>query len=99
MKIEMTFTDWTGFIGVAVLLLAYFLHLQNIIQKEEITYLLLNFAGAAMACFASILLNYWPFIVLEGCWAVVSAVGLFNHFKKIVNHRKYNLLSDYGKRT
>jgi hypothetical protein len=73
----MTTADWTGFIGVSLLLLAFFLNLRGVISKESLSYLLLNFAGAAIACFASYLLLYWPFIILEGCWALVSTYGIY----------------------
>ena len=72
----MNFIDWTGFVGVAILLIAYFLHLRNILAKESLAYLLLNLVGAAIACFASILLKYMPFVILEGCWTLVSLAGL-----------------------
>lgn len=79
----MTQTDWIGFIGVAVLLLAYFLNLRNIIKKDSLTYLLLNFIGAGIACFASVLLKYMPFIILEACWSLVSAIGLLKYLKNV----------------
>ncbi|WP_449384926.1 hypothetical protein [Changchengzhania lutea] len=44
--------------------------------------MLLNLVGAAMACLASILLNYWPFIILEAVWALVSLYSLFSYKKK-----------------
>lgn len=72
----MTYTDWTGSIGVTLLLLAFFLNLIDKIKTDSFTYLLLNFMGAGIACLASVLLNYIPFVILEGCWALVSAVGL-----------------------
>ena len=72
----MTLTDWIGFSGVSILVAAYFLNLINVIQKESIAYLLANTCGAAIACFASYLLHYWPFIVLEGCWTAVSLTAL-----------------------
>jgi len=78
----MTETDWTGFTGVSILLMAYFLNLKDTIKKDGLTYLLLNLFGAGIACFASVLLNYMPFIILEGCWTLVSAIGLFNYFNK-----------------
>jgi hypothetical protein len=78
----MTATDWTGFIGVTILLVAYFLNLRKIIATDSLSYLLLNVAGAAIACMASILLKYLPFIILEGCWTIVSAAGLVNYFKQ-----------------
>ena len=78
----MTQTDWIGSIGVTILLIAYFLNLRDIIKKDSAAYLVLNFIGAGIAAMASVLLNYFPFIVLEGCWALVSAIGLLNHFYK-----------------
>ena len=78
----MTFTDLTGTIGVAVLLIAYFLNLSHKLKSDSPIYLLLNFGGAATACLASVLLNYWPFIILEGCWTLVSAAGLFSYLSK-----------------
>ncbi len=78
----MTQTDWIGFFGVTILLIAYFLNLRDFIKKDSSAYLLLNLSGAGIACYASILLNYMPFIILEGSWTIVSAIGLFNHFKR-----------------
>jgi hypothetical protein len=60
----MTLTDWIGFTGVAILLLAFALNTSNRISKDHIAYILLNLTGAGIACYASILLNYWPFIIL-----------------------------------
>lgn len=74
----MNTTDWIGFFGVTILLIAYFLNLTNKIKKESVTYLLLNVIGAGIACFASILLDYLPFIILEACWTLVSAFGLIS---------------------
>ncbi len=79
----MTQTDWAGFIGVAILLIAYFLNLRNVLKKDSMIYLFLNFAGAAIACFASVLLKYLPFIILEGCWTLVSVIGIFNLSMKV----------------
>jgi len=78
----MTLTDLIGTIGVTILLIAYFLNLIHKIKNDSLTYLLLNFAGAAIACFASVLLKYWPFIILEGCWTIVSAAGIFTYLNK-----------------
>ena len=79
----MTQTDWTGFIGVTILLIAYFLNLSDFVREDSLTYLLLNVIGASIACFASILLKYLPFIILEGCWTLVSVIGLLNHLKRV----------------
>ena len=78
----MTLADWTGFIGVTILLIAYFLHLRGIILKDSLAYLLLNVIGAGIACYASMLLHYLPFILLEGCWAIVSLIGVVHYISK-----------------
>ena len=69
-------TDWTGAIGVTLLLVAFLLNLVGRISRDGVAYLLLNVVGAGLACLASVLLRYLPFIILEGCWTLVSAVGL-----------------------
>jgi hypothetical protein len=78
----MSATDWIGAIGVTTLLLAFFLNLLDRLAKNSFTYLFLNVAGAGVACFASVLLHYWPFIILEGCWTLVSLAGLINYLVK-----------------
>jgi hypothetical protein len=78
----MTTTDIIGFIGVAILLIAFFLQLINKISKDSYTYIVMNLVGATLSCYASVLLNYIPFIVLEGTWALVSVWGLFQFAMK-----------------
>ena len=77
----MTITDYTGAVGVTILLIAYFLNVTNTITNNSLLYLLLNLIGAAISCFASILLKYMPFIILEGCWTTVSAIGIIRYLK------------------
>ncbi|MEZ4792356.1 MAG: hypothetical protein R2783_02425 [Gelidibacter sp.] len=78
----MNVTDWLGTIGVFQILLAYFLNVRGKMSTKSLSFILLNLIGATMACIASILLNYWPFIVLEGVWALVSLYSLIS-YKKI----------------
>ncbi len=78
----MNLTDWIGFLGVFQILLAYVLNALGKITNKSLTFIVLNLIGATMACIASILINYWPFIILEGIWALVSLYSLKNHFSK-----------------
>jgi isoprenylcysteine carboxyl methyltransferase (ICMT) family protein YpbQ len=78
----MGLTDWIGFLGVFQILLAYFLNVIGKVSNKSLSFILLNVIGAAMACFASILLRYWPFIILEGVWTLVSIYALLK-LKKI----------------
>jgi len=71
-----------GSTGVSFLLLAFFLNLFGFISQEKAPYILLNVIGAALAGYASWLIDYMPFVVLEGIWTVVSVFALFKFFKK-----------------
>jgi len=78
----MNLTDWLGTIGVLQILLAYFLNVIGRVSSKSLAFILLNLIGASMACFASVLLKYWPFIVLEGVWAFVSLYSFINYLSK-----------------
>ena len=71
----MTTDQVTGTVGVGFLLLAYFLNIFSILPKRSRMFFILNIMGAGLACYASYLIHYWPFIILEGIWTVVSLVG------------------------
>jgi hypothetical protein len=79
----MKFTDWLGFSGVFILLIAFFLNLINVLHKDGKTYMLLNIIGAGIACAASVLIHFMPFIVLEGTWTLVSLFILLKSLLKI----------------
>lgn len=72
----MTLVDIIGSLGVAILLFAFLLNLKGFLKQNANIYLSMNVLGAGLACLASVLLQYWPFIILEGCWTLVSLIGL-----------------------
>ena len=65
-----------GSLGVALLLRAFFLNLIRVLSTQSYPYTALNFAGASLAGYASYLIDFVPFVVLEGTWAAVAAVAL-----------------------
>ena len=77
----MDIIDWIGFIGVFQILLAYILNVFDKLDNKDLVFILLNLIGAAMACLASILMKYIPFIILEGVWTIVSFISLVNRKK------------------
>lgn len=79
----MNYIDWIGFIGVFQILLAFILNITNKLKTKDLIFILLNLIGAGMACLASILMKYWPFIILEGVWTLASLLSLI----KYLNHR------------
>ena len=83
----MNLIDWIGFLGVFQILLAYVLQVLGKLKAEDLAFILLNFIGASLACLASILMKYIPFIILEAVWALVSLVSLIKYWRsgKVVN--------------
>ena len=69
-----------GVVGVFLLLLAYFLNLFAVLRYEKwgqrLAYVSMNVLGSGLACAASGLILYWPFVALEGTWCVTSLAGL-----------------------
>jgi len=78
----MNFNDWIGTIGVGIVLLAYFLNNFSLIERNGNLYFALNIIGAGIACYASVLINYIPFVILEGTWAFLSLISLLKNIKK-----------------
>lgn len=78
----MSQSDITGFTGVAILLLAYLLNLIKINDYKKRIYLTMNFVGAGLACLASVMIDYKPFIILEGTWSLVSFMALLGTLRK-----------------
>jgi hypothetical protein len=72
----LSLSDLIGSVGVALLLLGFFLNLFGYLSRHSRRYASLNFVGAALACWASLLIGFMPFVLLEGTWAVVAGVAL-----------------------
>jgi hypothetical protein len=67
-----------GSLGVFLLLLAFFLNLHGFLSRRSRSYHLLNALGAGLACYSSFLIDFIPFVVLEGTWSVVALLALLN---------------------
>ena len=72
----MSFAEALGTIGVSLLLIGFFLNLFGLMKRSTLKYVLLNLFGGGLACTASILIEFFPFVILEGTWTVVALVGL-----------------------
>ncbi|MBX9721048.1 MAG: hypothetical protein K2X81_06625 [Candidatus Obscuribacterales bacterium] len=62
--------------GVGLLLLAYFMQVFGWLKQKSLTYVLLNLFGSALSCYASMLIHYMPFVVLEALWCIVALISL-----------------------
>lgn len=74
--LDLTPADWIGSTGVALLLLAFALNLTGHLRHESLTYPAMNAVGAGLAAYAAWLIDYMPFVVLEGTWMVVSLLTI-----------------------
>lgn len=78
----MNTNDIIGSIGVTMMLVAFLLNIVDKLDNDHIFYILLNFFGGVMACIASCLIGYTPFIILEATWSIISAWGIYDYFER-----------------
>ena len=71
-----TFQVVLGSFGVTLLLLAFFLNLFKLLSQDSRIYISLNILGAGISCYASWLIHYTPFIILEAVWCLVAMAAL-----------------------
>lgn len=70
------YSDWVGAAGVSLLLFAFALNVFGILDRQSLMYSAINAAGAGLAAYASWLISYLPFLVLEGTWCLVSLMAM-----------------------
>ena len=73
----MKLSDIIASIGVIILLIAFLLNLYKKLPSDSKLYSLLNLTGAGICCFASWMVSFYPFVILEGVWGFVALVSLF----------------------
>jgi hypothetical protein len=72
----MQYNDIIGTLGVGLILLAYFLNTARLLERNKRAFYVMNIIGASLACYVSLLIEYLPFVILEGTWTLVSIYGL-----------------------
>ncbi len=72
----MDFSTLVGSVGVALLLLAFLLNLFRVLPQDSKAYTVVNFVGAGLSCYASYLIHFLPFVILEGVWCLVALAAL-----------------------
>ena len=73
----MSVSEATGSLGVAMLLIAFFMNLFGMLNANSRTYQAMNAAGAAISCYASYLIGFAPFVVLEAVWCAAAVAAMF----------------------
>lgn len=71
-----------GSIGVAILLVAFFLNLINKLSESSPTYLWANIIGSGMAMYYAWSGDIIPFVILEAAWGGTALVRLIMVMQK-----------------
>jgi hypothetical protein len=74
----MKLSDVIASVGVIILLIAFLLNLFKKLSAQNRWYSGMNFIGAALCCLSSYMINFYPFIFLEGIWAAFGLYSLIN---------------------
>lgn len=74
-------SDIIATIGVCILLLAFGLNAIGKWRSSHWPYLSFNFVGAAFAALSAWMIAFYPFVILEGTWALVSLVVLIKNYR------------------
>ena len=80
---QLSLGEILGSVGVAILLIAFLMNLLKKWLQDSLPYILLNIIGAAISCASSIVIHFWPFIILEATWTIVSIIALIKYFKQL----------------
>jgi hypothetical protein len=72
----MSISQVVGTIGVALLLIAFFMNSFAMLDSDSRAYQALNIVGAAVSCYASYLIGFVPFVVLEAVWCAAAVAAM-----------------------
>jgi uncharacterized membrane protein len=72
----MSASEVIGSIGVAMLLIAFFMNLFGMLHSDSRAYQAMNAVGAAVSCYASYLIGFAPFVVLEAIWCAAAVAAM-----------------------
>ncbi len=79
-------SQFVQIVGSLLVLTAFALGQSGYLEQKSRWYLALNLAGSLVLAFEAVHGRLWGFLLLEGVWALVSAVGLRQTFR---DHAKF----------
>lgn len=63
-------------IGSLMVLAGFALSQRGVVSPKSLSYLILNLVGSGVLAVEAIVEQQWGFLLLEGVWAIVSAISL-----------------------
>lgn len=71
-----------GIVGASLILLAFILEQNQTWKNTDLKYDLVNAVGSLILVTYGILINGWPFVVLNSVWAIVSIKDVVTDLKR-----------------
>jgi hypothetical protein len=65
-------------VGAVLILAGFTLAQLRLLDQHSLVYLVLNLAGSFVLAVIALVDERWGFLLLEGVWAIVSAISLAN---------------------
>ncbi len=80
MKTQAIVVETVGWIGTALIVLAYFLISNAYVGGDSFVYQLMNLSGAVFLGISLSVKKAWPALTLQVIWSVIAILALINIF-------------------
>lgn len=80
-----------GIVGMVLILLAFFMNQTHRWKDDDLIYDITNLAGGILLAIYAVLLNSWPFLILNCIWSLVSARDVYLDLIKVKKKKKSHL--------
>tara|TARA_B100001250_G_scaffold396431_1_gene402409 strand:- start:104 stop:370 length:267 start_codon:yes stop_codon:yes gene_type:complete len=76
--IDLAHSELVAYLGMILILSAFLLETQDILNSKEHPYLILMALGSGLLAIRAYLIDEWAFFVLEVVWFAAAALGLWS---------------------
>jgi len=76
-------TEIVAFVGMFLILLAFFLETQSVIHSKAPLYLILMAIGSGLLAIRAYLIQEWAFFILEVAWFMTAMAGILTQKKSL----------------
>ena len=74
---ELAHHEGVAYLGMILILSAFFLETRDILHSKAATYLCLMATGAGLLAIRAFLIEEWAFFILEVAWFAAAVLGLW----------------------